>query len=86
MQAEWGQILFTDEKRFCVQENDCRSRIYQERVETLYDNCVIERDRHDGGSVMIWAYVSLHQKTKIVFINENLTAAHYQNEEFHSEC
>ena len=29
---------------------------------------------------MVWAGVSLHHKTNIVFINGNLTAAHYQHE------
>ena len=29
---------------------------------------------------MVWAGVSLHHKAKIVFINENLTAACYQHE------
>ena len=29
---------------------------------------------------MMWAGVSLHHKTKIVFINGNLTAARYQHE------
>ena len=29
---------------------------------------------------MMWAGVSLHHKTKIVFINGNLTAACYQHE------
>ena len=29
---------------------------------------------------MVWAGVSLHHKTKIVFINGNLTAAFYQHE------
>ena len=35
----------------------------------------IERDSHGGGSVMVWAEVSLHHKTNIVFIKGNLTAA-----------
>ena len=29
---------------------------------------------------MVWAGVSLHHKTNIVFINGNLTAAHHQHE------
>ena len=34
---------------------------------------------------MVWAGVSLHHKTNIVFINGNLTAAHYQHEVLHME-
>ena len=79
-QAEWGIVLFTDEKRFILQGNDRRTRIYRERGECFQDNCIIERDSHGGGSVMVWAGVSLHHKTNIVFINGNLNAAHYQHE------
>ena len=34
---------------------------------------------------MVWAGVSLHHKTNIVFINGNLTAAHYQHEVLDTE-
>ena len=34
---------------------------------------------------MVWAGVSLHLKTNIVFINSNLTAARYQHEVLNTE-
>ena len=34
---------------------------------------------------MVWAGVSLHHKTNIVFIKENLTAAYYQHEVLDTE-
>ena len=34
---------------------------------------------------MVWAGVSLHHKTNIVFINGNLTAARYQHEVLNTE-
>ena len=34
---------------------------------------------------MVWAGVSLHHKTNIVFINGNLTAARYQHEVLDTE-
>ena len=46
----------------------CRRRIYRERGERFQDNGIIERGSHGGGSVMVWAGVSLHHKTNIVFI------------------
>ena len=58
----------------------CRTRIYRERGERFEDNCIIERDSHGGGSVMVWASVSLHHKTNIVFIKGNLTAARHRHE------
>ena len=34
---------------------------------------------------MVWAGVSLHHTTNIVFINGNLSAAHYQHEVLDTE-
>ena len=59
--------------------------IYRARGARFHDNCIIERDSHDGGSVMVWAGVSLHHKINIVFIKENLTAARYQHEVLDTE-
>ena len=53
--------------------------IYRERGERFQDNCITERDSHDGDSVIVWAGVSLNHKTSIVFIKGNLTAARYQH-------
>ena len=83
-QAEWGWVLFMDENRFGLNENDCRTRAYRQG-ERLNDENVAERDRHGSGSVMVWASVSLHQKINIVLINGNLTAGRYQNEMLETE-
>ena len=53
--------------------------MYREWGELFQDNWIIEHDSHGGGSVMVWAGVSLHHKTNIVFINGTLTAAPYQH-------
>ena len=42
-------------------------------------------DSHGSGYVMLWAGVSLHKKTNIVFIKGNLTAARYQHEVLDTE-
>ena len=63
----------------------CRTRIYREREDRFQDNCIIERESHRGCSVMVWAGVSLHHKTYIVFIKGNLTAARYQHEVLNTE-
>ena len=47
--------------------------------ERFQNNCIIERNSHGSGSVMVCAGVSLHHKTNIVFISGNLTAARYQH-------
>lgn len=41
--------------------------------------CSDQRGQFDGGSVMIWAGISLHTKTPMVPIHQNLNTARYQN-------
>ena len=59
--------------------------MYRERGERFQDNCIIERGSHYGGSVMVWAGVSLHHRTNNVFIKGNLTAASFQHEVLDTE-
>lgn len=78
--ADWADVLFTDESRFNLYHNDGRMRVYRRRGERLNDDCVFQRDHYGGGSVMVWAGVSLHTKTDLVIIHGNLNAARYQQE------
>ena len=78
--AEWANVLFTDESRFNLHHNDGRARVYRRRGERLNDACVYERDHYGGGSVMVWAGISLHSKTDLVVVQGNLNAARYQHE------
>lgn len=78
--AEWANVLFTDESRFNLYHNDGRMRVYRRRGERLNDECVFQRDQYGGGSVMVWAGVSLHTKTDLVIVQGNLNAARYQQE------
>lgn len=78
--ADWANVLFTDESRFNVQGSDGRVRVYRRRGERYTEPCVVERDQFRGGSVMIWAGISLHLKTPLVVVRGNLNAARYQDE------
>ena len=66
--ADWAAVLFTDESRFNLYDNDGRLRVYRGRNERFSDNCIIERNRHGGGSVMIWGGISLNTKTQCVVV------------------
>lgn len=77
--AQWAGVLFSDEKRFKLYHNDGRKRIYRRRGERFSDACVLRTDHFGGGSVMVWAGMSIHTKTPMVLVNGNLTAQVYQN-------
>ena len=75
IRADWAAVLFTDESRFNLYDNDDCLRAYRED-----DNCIIERNRHGGGSVMILGGISLNTKTQCVVVRGNMNALRYQNE------
>ena len=50
---EWARVLFSDESRFNLSHHDGRIRVFRRRGERFADNCLIERDRFGGGSVMV---------------------------------
>lgn len=77
--ADWARILFVDETRLRLRHADGRVRVYRRRGERYAPNCVQQVDQYGGGSVMLWAGVSLHTKTPIVFIRGNMNAQTYQN-------
>lgn len=75
---EWANVLFTDESRFCLRSPDGRERVWRRPGERFEQCCISERIPFGGGSVMVWAGVSLHDRTELVLIeNGSLTADRY---------
>ena len=50
---QWARVLFSDESRFNLSHHDGRIRVFRRRRKRFADNCLIERDRIGGGSVMV---------------------------------
>lgn len=78
LEAEWQQVLFTDESRFCLYNNDRRIRVYG-RTNERYAQCNFSNTTlFGGGSVMVWGGISLTGRTELVVINNgSLTAERY---------
>ena len=51
---QWARVLFSDGSRFNFSHHGGRIRVFRTRGERFADNCLIERDRFEGGSVMLW--------------------------------
>lgn len=75
--AMWSRVLFSDESRFKLSMADGRVRVFRRRGERFHHNCLLERDRFGGGSVMVWGGIMGGRKTGLVFINGNLNAQGY---------
>ena len=73
----WRRVLFSDESRFTLYRSDGRQRVFRRRGERSADNCIVERDRFGGGSVMVWGGICNGRKTPLVVIEGNLTAQRY---------
>lgn len=76
-QQNWANVVFSDESRFNLSNSDGRVRVYRRQGERFADNCVLERDRFGGGSVMVWGAINHNFKSDLVVIDGNLTAQRY---------
>lgn len=78
---DWGCVLFTDESRFCLRSPDGRERVWRRQGERFADCCISPRTPFGGGSVMVWAGISIEARTDLVIIeNGALNANRYIEE------
>ena len=78
--ADWANVLFVDETRISLRGNDGRARVYHARGERFNENCVVETEPFGGGSIMMFAGISMHTKTPIVRLQGAVNAVRYQND------
>lgn len=65
---QWSSILFTDESKMCLHGSDRRGRVYRRPGERFAQCCFSETVSYGGGSVMMWAGISIEGKTNLVFV------------------
>ena len=74
----WGNVLFTDESRFCVKSSDGRQRVWRRQGERFAPCTFSSRTPFTGGSIMVWAGISTEAKTALVMVeNGSLNGARY---------
>lgn len=80
-EAEWSQVLFSDESKFSLNSDDRRRRVYR-RPGERYTQCnVAETLGFGGGSIMVWGGISLQAHTELVIIDGgSLTSDRYITE------
>ena len=71
---QWARVLFSDESRFNLSHHDGQIRVFTGKGERFADNCLIERDRFGGGSVMVWGGIMGKRKTNLIVVQGNLNA------------
>ena len=76
----WRRVLCSDESRLHLSRSVGRTRIWRRLWERYASCCVEEVDRFGGGSLMAWAAVSFHYKSRLHFCNANLTAQRFRDD------
>jgi hypothetical protein len=65
---EWHNVLFTDDLRFCLTNNDRRKRVFR-RPGERYSQCAIHQiDNFGGGSVMVWGGINWTGRTELLVV------------------
>ena len=65
---QWARVLFSDESSFNLSHHDGRIRVFRRRGERFAVDCLIERDRFGGGSVMVLGDIMGRRKTNLVVV------------------
>ena len=78
--AQWGNVMFSDESRFCLHKNDGRIRVWRRRGERNARACVVPRTAFGGGSVMMWGAITAQGKSQLIIVEGNLTGQQYIDE------
>lgn len=79
--SEWGNVMFTDESRFALEPDDKRIRIWREQGTRNQPQNITEHHAFRGGSIMVWAGISLGYRTDLhIFKRGSVTAVRYRDE------
>ena len=78
--AEWNEIVFTDESRFCLQHHDGRIRVWRHRGERMLNSCVMHRHTGPAPGIMVWGGIGYHSRTPPVRIAGTLNSQRYISE------
>lgn len=80
VQRQWNEVLFSDKSRFNVEFADGRVRVWRRRKERFDPENNIQRDRYDGGSVIVLGGISHPGKTELVVVKGTLNSQRFCDE------
>ncbi|KFM66508.1 Transposable element Tcb1 transposase, partial [Stegodyphus mimosarum] len=78
--AEWNEIVFTDESRFCLQHHDGRIRVWRHRGERMLNSCVMHHPTGPAPGIMVWGGIGYHSRTPLVRVAGTLNSQRYISE------
>ncbi|GFW74920.1 transposable element Tc1 transposase [Trichonephila clavipes] len=79
-QADWHQVVFSEESRFNLWDHDDRIRVRRYAGERYPPECVIERHSCLKPRIMFWGAILYHGRSKLLRIEGNLNSNRYVHE------
>ncbi|GFX57978.1 hypothetical protein TNCV_4047371 [Trichonephila clavipes] len=79
-EAEWNEVVFTDESRICLQHHDGRIRVWRHRGERMLNSCVMHHYTGLTPGIMVWGGIGYHSRTPLVHIAGTLNSQRYISE------
>jgi hypothetical protein len=74
---DWRNIVFSDESRFCLDMSDGRIRVHRLITERYLDECILEKDRYGGRSIMVWGAMSWDGLSRLIVVQGTMNANMY---------
>ncbi|GFT15006.1 transposable element Tcb2 transposase [Trichonephila clavipes] len=84
-QADWHQVVFSDESRFKLCDHDGRIRVRRYAGERCLPECVIERHSGLTPEVIVSGAISYHRRSNLLRTEGNLNSNRYVHEVLQSE-
>ncbi|GFV85481.1 transposable element Tc1 transposase [Trichonephila clavipes] len=79
-QANWHQVVFSDESRFNLWDHDGRIPVKRYAGECCLPECTIERHSGLKPGVMVWGAISYHGRSNWLLIVGNFNSNRYVRE------
>ena len=75
----WSMVMFSDESRFTLDFNDGRVRVWRRVGERYHNVAIVPHNRYGGGSVMVWAGITMNDRTDLHACQGNMTGVYYRD-------
>ncbi|GFX82361.1 transposable element Tcb1 transposase [Trichonephila clavipes] len=79
-EAEWNEVVFTDESRICMQHHDGRIRVWRHRGERMLNSCIMHHHIGHAPGIMLWGGIGYPSRTPLVRIAGTLNCHRYISE------
>ncbi|GFY36920.1 transposable element Tcb1 transposase [Trichonephila clavipes] len=76
-EAEWNEVVLTDESRICLQHHDGRIRVRIHHGERMLNSCVMHRHIGLEPGIMVWGGIGYNPRIPLVRIAGTLNSQHY---------